>query len=85
MLFQIDPRRSSTRLPNWKLRWRRSPAGRNPESELSAGQRDVIGFTAQTSFDAKRLADIEGLASDDANTQFQAQDRRMRTRRCWRN
>ena len=36
----------------------------------------MIGLTAQTAFNAKRLADIEGLVSDDANTEFQAQDRK---------
>jgi multidrug resistance efflux pump len=37
---------------------------------------NVIGLKAQVEFNAKRLADIEQLAAEDANTQFQAQDRR---------
>jgi multidrug resistance efflux pump len=37
---------------------------------------NVTGLTAQVAFNAKRLTNIEQLASEDANTQFQAQDRR---------
>jgi multidrug resistance efflux pump len=37
---------------------------------------NVMGLTAQVDFNNKRLADIEQLAGDEANTQFQAQDRR---------
>src|SRR6266851_3622781 len=37
---------------------------------------NVSGLTAQVAFNAKRLADIEQLAAQDANTQFQAQDRK---------
>ena len=36
---------------------------------------NVTGLTAQVAFNAKRLADIQKLAAEDANTQFQAQDR----------
>ena len=37
---------------------------------------NVTGLTAQVAFNAKRLADIELLAAEDANTQFRAQDRK---------
>ncbi len=37
---------------------------------------NVIGLTAQVAFNEKRLADIQELVADNANTQFQAQDRR---------
>jgi hypothetical protein len=37
---------------------------------------NVTGLTAQVAFNAKRHADIELLAAEDANTQFQAQDRK---------
>src|SRR5229473_2961260 len=36
---------------------------------------NVVGLTAQVAFNAKRLGDIQKLAAEDANTQFQAQDR----------
>jgi multidrug resistance efflux pump len=37
---------------------------------------NVAGLSAQVAFNEKRLADIVQLAADEANTQFQAQDRR---------
>jgi multidrug resistance efflux pump len=38
---------------------------------------NVAGLTAQAAYNKKRLADIQTLASDDANTQFQAQDKQV--------
>lgn len=35
------------------------------------------GLTARAAYNKKRLADIQGLASEDANTQFQAQDKQV--------
>jgi multidrug resistance efflux pump len=46
------------------------------KSNFLQASANVAGLTAQVAFNAKRLADIQHLAADDANTQFQAQDRR---------
>jgi len=37
----------------------------------------VTGLVAQLAYNAKRMADIQKLAFDDANTQFQAQDKQV--------
>ena len=77
VLFQIDPAPFEYKV-------------RQLEASLAAAQQqveilkenylqataNVTGLTAQVAFNAKRLADIQTLAADDANTQFQAQDRR---------
>jgi multidrug resistance efflux pump len=38
---------------------------------------NVSGLTTQVAYNKKRLADIQTLASEDANTQFQAQDKQV--------
>jgi multidrug resistance efflux pump len=45
------------------------------KSNYEQAAANAAGLTAQVAFNAKRLADIQKLAADDANTQFQAQDR----------
>src|SRR6266576_3868993 len=45
------------------------------KSNYEQATANVTGLTAQVAFNAKRLGDIQKLAAEDANTQFQAQDR----------
>jgi multidrug resistance efflux pump len=45
------------------------------KSNYDQATANVAGLTAQVSYNAKRLADIQKLVADDANTQFQGQDR----------
>jgi multidrug resistance efflux pump len=45
------------------------------KSNYEQATASVAGLTAQVAFNAKRLADIQKLAAEEANTQFQAQDR----------
>lgn len=47
------------------------------KSNYEQASANVAGLTAQAAYNKKRLADIETLASDDANTQFQAQDKQV--------
>jgi multidrug resistance efflux pump len=77
VLFQIDPAPFQYKVAQLKA----SLAGARQQAEIlkanyQQASANVAGLTAQTAFNAKRLADIEQLVSDDANTQFQAQDRR---------
>jgi multidrug resistance efflux pump len=77
VLFQIDPApfQYKVRQLEASLAGARQQVDILKENYLQASA-NVIGLTAQVAFNAKRLADIEQLAADDANTQFQAQDRR---------
>jgi multidrug resistance efflux pump len=45
------------------------------KSNYDQASANVVGLTTQVAFNAKRLGDIQKLAAEDANTQFQAQDR----------
>jgi multidrug resistance efflux pump len=45
------------------------------KSNYEQATANVAGLSAQTEFNAKRLADIRKLVSEGANTEFQAQDR----------
>ena len=45
------------------------------KSNYEQATANVAGLTAQAAFNAKRLADIQKLVSEGANTEFQAQDR----------
>jgi multidrug resistance efflux pump len=77
VLFQIDPAPFRYKVSQLEA----SLAGARQQTEIlkanyQQATANVIGLTAQVAFNAKRLADIEQLASDDANTQFQAQDRK---------
>ncbi|MFL5240301.1 MAG: HlyD family secretion protein [Rhizomicrobium sp.] len=77
VLFQIDPAPFQYKVAQLEA----SLAGARQQAEILKGNyqqasANVIGLTAQTAFNAKRLADIEQLVSDNANTEFQAQDRK---------
>jgi multidrug resistance efflux pump len=77
VLFQIDPAPFQYKVSKLKA----SLAGARQQAEIlkenyQQATANVVGLTAQVSFNAKRLADIEQLATEGANTQFQAQDRR---------
>lgn len=76
MLSQIDPAPFQYKVSQLKA----SLAGARQQAEILKANylqatANVTGLTAQVAFNAKRLADIEQLAAEDANTQFQAQDR----------
>jgi multidrug resistance efflux pump len=77
VLFQIDPApfQYKVRQLEASLAGARQQVEILKENYLQASA-NVTGLTAQVAFNAKRLADIQELAADDANTQFQAQDRR---------
>ncbi len=77
VLFQIDPApfEYKVRQLEASLAGARQQAEILKESYLQATA-NVIGLTAQVAFNAKRLADIQHLAAEDANSEFQAQDRR---------
>ncbi|BBO03387.1 MULTISPECIES: HlyD family secretion protein [Bradyrhizobium] len=47
------------------------------KSNYEQATANVTGLTAQVAYNRKRLADIQTLASDDANSQFQAQDKQV--------
>jgi multidrug resistance efflux pump len=77
VLFQIDPAPFEYKVSQLEA----SLAGARQQVEILKANylqatANVTGLTAQVAFNAKRLANIEQLAADDANTQFQAQDRR---------
>src|SRR5258708_16070593 len=77
VLFQIDPAPFQYKVSQLEA----SLAGARQQCEIFTANylqatAHMTGLTAQVAFNAKRLANIEQLAADDANTQFQAQDRR---------
>jgi multidrug resistance efflux pump len=77
VLFQIDPAPFQYKVSQLKA----SLAGARQQVEILKSNylqatANVTGLTAQVAFNAKRLADIQQLAAEDANTQFQAQDRK---------
>ena len=47
------------------------------KSNYEQATANVAGLTAQRAYNAKRLADMQTLAADDASTQFQAQDKQV--------
>jgi multidrug resistance efflux pump len=76
VLFQIDPAPFQYKVS--QLRASLAAAKQQTEilkSNYEQATANVTGLTAQVAFNAKRLADIQKLAAEDANTQFQAQDR----------
>lgn len=77
LLFQIDPTPFQYKVSQLEASL---AAARQQVEILKANYlqatANVIGLTSQVAFNAKRLADIEQLVSDQANTQFQGQDRR---------
>src|SRR5882762_6630848 len=76
ILFQIDPAPFQYKVTQLQA----SLAAAKQQTEIPKANYDqatanVTGLTAQVAFNSKRLADIQKLAAEDANTQFQAQDR----------
>lgn len=77
VLFQIDPAPFQYKVSQLEA----SLAGARQQVEILKtnylqATANVTGLTAQVAFNAKRLGDIQQLAAEDANTQFQEQDRR---------
>jgi multidrug resistance efflux pump len=78
VLFQIDPAPFQYKVKQLQA----SLAGAKQQTEILKANYDqatanVTGLTAQAAYNKKRLADIETLASDMANTEFQAQDKQV--------
>jgi multidrug resistance efflux pump len=78
VLFQIDPAPFQYKVTQLQA----SLAGAKQQAEILKSNYDqatanVAGLTAQVAYNAKRLADIQTLAADEANTQFQAQDKQV--------
>jgi multidrug resistance efflux pump len=78
VLFQIDPAPFQYKVT--QLQASLAAAKQNAEilkSNYEQATANVAGLTAQVAYNKKRLADIETLAADEANTQFQAQDKQV--------
>jgi multidrug resistance efflux pump len=78
VLFQIDPAPFQYKVSQLRA----SLAAARQQTEILKSNYDqatanVAGLTAQLAYNAKRLTDIQKLAADDANTQFQAQDKQV--------
>jgi multidrug resistance efflux pump len=78
VLFQIDPAPFQYKVSQLQA----SLAGAKQQVEIlktnyEQATANVAGLTAQQAYNKKRLADIETLVADDANTQFQGQDRQV--------
>lgn len=76
VLFQIDPAPFQYKVT--QLQASLAAAKQNAEilrANYDQAMANVSGLAAQAAYNKKRLADIEKLVSDDANTQFQAQDK----------
>jgi multidrug resistance efflux pump len=76
VLFQIDPAPFQYKVSQLQA----SLAAAKQQTEILKSNYDqatasVVGLTEQVAFNAKRLSDIQNLAAEQANTQFQAQDR----------
>jgi multidrug resistance efflux pump len=76
VLFQIDPAPFQYKVAQLKA----SLAGAKQQAEIlksnyEQATANVVGLTAQVAFNTKRNADIQKLAAEGANTDFQAQDR----------
>jgi multidrug resistance efflux pump len=76
VLFQIDPAPFQYKVAQLQA----SLAAAKQQTEIlksnyEQATANVVGLTAQVAFNAKRNADILKLATEGANTQFQAQDR----------
>jgi multidrug resistance efflux pump len=77
VLFQIDPAPFQYKVSQLQA----ALAGARQQVEILKANylqatANVTGLTAQVTFNEKRLGDIQQLVAEDANTQFQAQDRR---------
>src|ERR1700726_2866255 len=76
VLFQIDPAPFEYKVAQLKA----SLAGAKQQAEIlksnyEQATANVVGLTAQVAFNTKQNADIQKLAGEGANTEFQAQDR----------
>ena len=78
VLFQIDPAPFQYKVA--QLQASLAAAKQQVEilkSNYEQATANVEGLTTQAAYNKKRLADIQTLASEDANTQFQAQDKQV--------
>jgi multidrug resistance efflux pump len=78
VLFQIDPAPFQYKVT--QLQASLVAAKQQVEilkSNYEQATANVEGLTTQVAYNKKRLADIQRLASEDANTQFQAQDKQV--------
>jgi len=78
VLFQIDPAPFQYKVSQLQA----SLAAAKQQTEIlksnyEQATANVAGLTAQQAYNKKRLADIQTLVSDDANSQFQAQDKQV--------
>jgi multidrug resistance efflux pump len=78
VLFQIDPAPFQYKVSQLQA----SLAAARQQTEIlksnyEQASANVAGLVAQLAYNKKRLADIETLAADDANSQFQAQDKQV--------
>jgi multidrug resistance efflux pump len=78
VLFQIDPAPFQYKVTQLQA----SLAAAKQQTEIlksnyEQATANVAGLTAQVAYNKKRLADIQTLASDMANTEFQAQDKQI--------
>jgi multidrug resistance efflux pump len=78
VLFQIDPAPYKFKVAQLQA----SLASAKQQTEIlksnyEQATENVAGLTAQVAYNKKRLADIQTLASDQASTQFQAQDKQV--------
>lgn len=78
VLFQIDPAPFQYKMTQLQA----SLAGARQQVEILKANYEqatatVAGLVAQVKYSAKRLADIQTLVSDDANTEFQGQDKQV--------
>ena len=76
VLFQIDPAPFQYKVAQLQA----ALAAAKQQTEIlkanyEQATANVVGLSAQNAYNAKRLADIQKLAQEEANTQFQAQDR----------
>jgi multidrug resistance efflux pump len=78
VLFQIDPAPFQYKVT--QLQASLAAAKQQVEilkSNYEQATANVSGLTTQVAYNKKRLADIQTLAAEDANTQFQAQDKQV--------
>jgi multidrug resistance efflux pump len=78
VLFQIDPAPFQYKVSQLQA----SLAGAKQQAEIlksnyEQATANVTGLTAQRAYNEKRLADIQALAADQANSVFQAQDKQV--------
>jgi multidrug resistance efflux pump len=78
VLFQIDPAPFQYKVTQLQA----SLAGAKQQTEIlksnyEQATENVAGLAAQVAYNKKRLADIQTLVADEANTQFQAQDKQV--------